>query len=76
MRVFLGIVAIVAGAVALVLGLTPEGLADRDVLLIFLGAGLILIGLRMFLKGALAMVILIAGIVIIVAGPFANLLRN
>jgi len=30
----------------------------------------------MFLKGTIAMVILIAGIVIIVAGPFANLLRG
>ena len=76
MRVFLGLVAIVAGAVALFLGLRTEGLADRDVLLICLGAGLVLIGIRMFLKGTVAMVVLIAGIVIIVAGPFANLLRG
>jgi hypothetical protein len=75
-RAFLGIVAMVAGAVCLFLGLRSEGLADSDVLLICLGAGLLLIGIRMFLKGALAMVILIVAIVVIVAGPFVNLLRD
>lgn len=75
MRVFLGIAAMVAGAVCLFLGLRTEGLADRDVLLICLGAGLVLIGLRMFLKGAIATIILVVAIVVIVAGPFVNMIR-
>jgi hypothetical protein len=75
MRVFLGVIAMVAGAVSLFLGLRTEGLADRDVLLICLGAGLVLIGLRMFLEGAIATIILVVAIIVIVAGPFVNMIR-
>lgn len=76
MRVMLGLIAIVAGGVCLFLGVRSDGLADRDVVLIGLGAGLLLIGLRMFLKGALATIVVIAGIVVIVAGPVVNVFRD
>jgi len=73
MRVMIGIGLLIAAGVALIAGLNSGGLADRDVLLIAAGAGLALLGVRMLVKGALRMVLLVAAIVVILAGPLANL---
>lgn len=76
MRIVIGIGALIAGGVALIAGLNSGGLADRDVLLIAAGLGLGLLGVRMLVKGALRMVLLVGAIVVIIAGPLANLVRD
>jgi hypothetical protein len=72
-RFMLGVILIIAGGAALAAGLIDGGFADRDVLLLFLGGAVLLFGLRMLVKGAWTMILLIGAILLLVATPFGLL---
>ena len=66
---------IAAGGAALAAGLIDGGFADRDVLLLFVGGAVLLFGIRMMVKGAFAMVLLIGAALLLLAMPFGLLLN-
>jgi hypothetical protein len=70
----IGIVLVVGGGVAIAVGGLGEGtIGDGDVLLLAGGAAAVFLGIRMFVKGAFAMILLVAAVVAIVAAPFGIL---